>query len=81
MISPPNAQHAILLQDELSQKEGAFALFIDAAKAFPNVPHPVLLHMLECRGVPGHVLAMLHDIYTRSTTTYHEGGFDNQLER
>ena len=53
-------------------------MFIDVAKALPSVPHPVLLHMLQQRGVLGHILVMLHDIHTKSTTTYRKGGFDYQ---
>ena len=60
------AQQAILLQDELNAKEGSSALLIDVAKAFPSVPHPVLLHMSELRG---HVLAMLHYMYGRCALT------------
>ena len=74
-------QQAILLLDELHRREGAYAVFIDVAKAFPSVPHRVLLHMLQRRAIPGHVLAMLHDIYTRSTATYREGGLNYQATR
>ena len=74
-------QAMLLLQDELHPSEGAYALFIDVAKAFPSVPHTVLLHMLQRRGVPGHVLAMLHDIYTQSITTYPATSFDYRVSR
>ena len=42
---------AILLQDELNLKERAFAVFIDVAKAFPRVPHPVLLAKVNHGGM------------------------------
>ena len=55
---------------------GTESVHSSLAKVFPNVPHTVLLHVLEQRGIPGHVLAMLHDIYSGSTTTHREGAFD-----
>ena len=58
--------HSLCLQGvrgvgaELNAKEESCALLIDVAKAFPCVPHPLLLHMLEQRGVTTHAACIDH---------------------